>query len=165
MAWGGLSRKIQRQLCPRHMGGGDGNLVYSPGPYGRQASVLCLAHRRGFLFASEMKALLRHPAVPPEVDADGVAEPLLTGPGRAPGQGVSRNIRERLPDENASPLFALVRPTDGHASDHRILFTDRPLAADVSGASSVKQHFLAPLCEPSCSSPADFSCSAPSLPL
>lgn len=50
-----------------------------------------------------MKALLRHPAVPPEVDADGVAEPLLTGPGRAPGQGVFRNIRERLPDENALP--------------------------------------------------------------
>lgn len=53
----------------------------------------------GFLFASELKALLRHPAVPHEVDADGVAEPLLIGLGRTPGQGVFRGIRELLPGQ------------------------------------------------------------------
>ena len=48
------------------------------------------------MFASEIKALLRHPDIPPEVDAEGVAELLLVGPGRTPGQGVFRNVRERL---------------------------------------------------------------------
>lgn len=48
------------------------------------------------MFASEIKALLRHPDILPEVDAEGAAELLLIGPGRTPGQGVFRNVRERL---------------------------------------------------------------------
>lgn len=53
----------------------------------------------GLVFASELKALLQHPAVPAEVDEDGVAELVLIGPGRTPGQGVFRNVRELLPGQ------------------------------------------------------------------
>ena len=53
----------------------------------------------GLVFASELKALLQHPAVPPEVDENGVAELLLIGPGRTPGTGVFRHIRELLPGQ------------------------------------------------------------------
>ncbi len=53
----------------------------------------------GLVFGSELKALLRHPDIPPEVDAAGVAELLLIGPGRTPGQGVFRRVRELLPGQ------------------------------------------------------------------
>lgn len=51
----------------------------------------------GLLFASELKALLAHPAVPPELDAEGLAEVLVMGPGRTPGHGVFRGVRELRP--------------------------------------------------------------------
>jgi len=51
----------------------------------------------GLVFASEIKALLRHPAVPAEMDTDSVAELMLIGPGRTPGYGVFRGIREVEP--------------------------------------------------------------------
>ncbi len=55
--------------------------------------------RRGssFLFASELKALLAHPAVQPEVDAEGLAEIFAIGPARTPGHGVFKDIHELLP--------------------------------------------------------------------
>ncbi|MBE3575851.1 MAG: asparagine synthase (glutamine-hydrolyzing) [Firmicutes bacterium] len=53
--------------------------------------------RRGLLFASELKALLVHPAVPPEVDAEGLAEVLALGPARTPGHGVFRGVQELRP--------------------------------------------------------------------
>lgn len=55
--------------------------------------------REGLVFASELKALLRHPSVPAEVGDEGVAELILLGPGRTPGQGVFRNVREVLPGQ------------------------------------------------------------------
>jgi len=55
--------------------------------------------RRGsaMLFGSELKALLTHPAVPPEVDQEGLAEIFCMGPSRTPGHGVFRNIYELKP--------------------------------------------------------------------
>lgn len=50
-----------------------------------------------FLFASELKALLAHPAVPAEVDAEGLAEVFLIGPARTPGHGVFRGVKELRP--------------------------------------------------------------------
>ncbi len=50
-----------------------------------------------FLFGSELKALLAHPAVPPEIDAEGLAEVLLIGPARTPGHGVLRGVAELRP--------------------------------------------------------------------
>ena len=55
----------------------------------------------GLIFASEIKTLLVHPQVRAELDAEGAAQILLLGPGRAPGSGVLRNIRELEPGECA----------------------------------------------------------------
>ncbi len=50
-----------------------------------------------FLFASELKALLAHPAVQPEINAEGLAEIFVIGPARTPGHGVFKDVRELLP--------------------------------------------------------------------
>ena len=42
----------------------------------------------GFVFASEIKSLLQHPAVPHTIDKNGIAQILLLGPGRSAGCGV-----------------------------------------------------------------------------
>ena len=56
------------------------------------------AERRGaFLFASELKGLLAHPWVEAEIDRESVLELLLVGPGRTPGCGVFRGLRELPP--------------------------------------------------------------------
>jgi len=59
----------------------------------------CKAGEKGkvFLFASELKALLAHPGISPEIDAGSVAEIFLIGPGRTPGYGVFKGIRELKP--------------------------------------------------------------------
>ncbi|MEW6660956.1 MAG: asparagine synthase (glutamine-hydrolyzing) [Bacillota bacterium] len=49
------------------------------------------------LFGSEIKALLAHPKVQPEVDAEGLAELFALGPARTPGHGVFRGIKEIRP--------------------------------------------------------------------
>ena len=51
----------------------------------------------GLLFASELKTILAYPDVRAELDETGVGELLLLGPGRTPGSGVFRNIREVEP--------------------------------------------------------------------
>ncbi len=50
-----------------------------------------------FLFGSEQKALLAHPDVRPEVDAEGLAEVFALGPARTPGHGVFCGISELRP--------------------------------------------------------------------
>ncbi|UIO40842.1 asparagine synthase (glutamine-hydrolyzing) [Brevibacillus brevis] len=47
-----------------------------------------------FLFGSELKALLAHPKVKPEVEADGLADIIGLGPARTPGFGIFRNVNE-----------------------------------------------------------------------
>lgn len=54
-------------------------------------------HDGGIIFASEMKTILAHPGVKAELDAEGAAQILLLGPGRAPGSGVFRDIFELEP--------------------------------------------------------------------
>lgn len=54
-------------------------------------------HEGGLLFASEIKTILAYPTVKAELDADGVGELLLLGPGRTPGSGVLRGIKELEP--------------------------------------------------------------------
>ena len=51
----------------------------------------------GLIFASEIKTILAYPSVRAELDGDGVAQVLLLGPGRMPGSGVFRGIRELEP--------------------------------------------------------------------
>lgn len=51
----------------------------------------------GLLFASEIKSILTYPGLQPELDASGIAEIFLLGPGRTPGCGVLRGIYEVEP--------------------------------------------------------------------
>ncbi|WP_139489484.1 asparagine synthase (glutamine-hydrolyzing) [Brevibacillus dissolubilis] len=50
-----------------------------------------------FMFGSELKALLAHPDVKPELDREGLAEIMMISPARTPGHGVFRNVRELRP--------------------------------------------------------------------
>jgi len=50
-----------------------------------------------FLFGSELKALLAHPLIKPEIDTDGLAEVFALGPSRTPGHGVFKNVFEVKP--------------------------------------------------------------------
>jgi asparagine synthase (glutamine-hydrolysing) len=63
----------------------------------RGQAVFLLCADGVFIFASELKALLEHPSVKPEIDAQGIAEIILVGPGRTPGCGVFKNIEELKP--------------------------------------------------------------------
>jgi len=54
-------------------------------------------HEGGLLFASEIKTILSYPTVRAQLDADGVGQLLLLGPGRRPGSGVLRGIYELEP--------------------------------------------------------------------
>ncbi|MGN1351015.1 MAG: asparagine synthase (glutamine-hydrolyzing) [Anaerovoracaceae bacterium] len=51
------------------------------------------------VFGSEIKSLLKYPGIEPVIDAGGIGELLLLGPGRTPGFGVFRDIRELRPGE------------------------------------------------------------------
>lgn len=51
----------------------------------------------GFLFASEIKSLLSHPDIQPVIDREGLAEIISIGPGRTPGQGIFKDIKELRP--------------------------------------------------------------------
>ena len=54
-------------------------------------------HEGGLLFASEIKTILAYPTVKAQIDAEGVGEILLLGPGRTPGSGVFKDIYELEP--------------------------------------------------------------------
>lgn len=51
----------------------------------------------GIIFASEIKTILAHPAVDAELDETGAMQLVMLGPGRMPGSGVFRNIKELEP--------------------------------------------------------------------
>lgn len=50
-----------------------------------------------FIFASEIKALLKHKYVEPIIDENSIAEIMFIGPGRTPGCGVFKDIYEIKP--------------------------------------------------------------------
>ena len=54
-------------------------------------------HEGGLLFASEMKTILRYPAVRARLDTQGAAQIMLLGPGRIPGHTPLRGIFELEP--------------------------------------------------------------------
>ncbi|MBM6617118.1 asparagine synthase (glutamine-hydrolyzing) [Bacillus suaedaesalsae] len=49
------------------------------------------------MFGSELKALLAHPEIKPEIGLDGLAEVFGLGPSRSPGHGVFRGVKELRP--------------------------------------------------------------------
>lgn len=51
----------------------------------------------GIVFASEIKSLLEHPEINAEADINSVSEIMLLGPGRTPGCGVFKGIKEIKP--------------------------------------------------------------------
>lgn len=54
-------------------------------------------NKNGFIFGSEIKALLAHETVNAEMDINSLAEIMLIGPGRTPGCGVFKGISELKP--------------------------------------------------------------------
>jgi len=54
-------------------------------------------HEGGLLFASEIKTILTYPTVDAVLNAEGVAQLIMLGPGRIPGSGVFRGIEEVEP--------------------------------------------------------------------
>lgn len=48
----------------------------------------------GIVFASEIKALLEHPEIDSEIDINSLSEIMLLGPGRTPGCGVFKGVKE-----------------------------------------------------------------------
>ena len=55
----------------------------------------------GLLFASEIKTILSFPDVPAVLDEEGIGQIFLLGPGRIPGSGVLRGIKELEPGQCA----------------------------------------------------------------
>lgn len=60
-----------------------------------------MEHGGGLLFASEIKTILTYPGVHAAIDEEGISQILLLGPGRIPGSGVFRGIRELQPGQCA----------------------------------------------------------------
>lgn len=100
------------------------------------------------LFASELKALLKHPAVKPVIRGEGLAEVFALGPARTPGHGVFEDVHELKPGWSAvftregfsaAPYWSLVSGPheddfDTTAEKVRFLVTDavrRQLVSDV----------------------------------
>jgi asparagine synthase (glutamine-hydrolysing) len=54
-------------------------------------------HRKGLIFASEIKAILANPEVKTEINQEGLAEIFGAGPSRSPGSGVFKGIKELRP--------------------------------------------------------------------
>lgn len=54
-------------------------------------------HKKGLLFASEIKAILAHPEVKTEINQEGLAEIFGIGPSRSPGSGIFKGIKELRP--------------------------------------------------------------------
>lgn len=114
------------------------------------------SYEGGIIFASEIKAILSHPYVKPEIDREGVASLILLGPARKGGLGVFRGIEELHPGEygmfskngftkcrywslKAKPHTESLTETLGHLryllldSINRQLVSDVPLCTFLSG--------------------------------
>ena len=86
------------------------NGIYAFGVWNTKTRTLFLARDRigvkplfyypyenGIIFGSEIKTLLAHPYVKPQIDKNGIAAIMLLGPGRTPGDGVFKGVKELCP--------------------------------------------------------------------
>lgn len=81
----------------------------------------------GLIFASEIKALLKHPAVKPVITAEGVMDIMLIGPAKRVGGGVFRDISEIPPAHYAwfdEDGFTLMRYWELKAAPHTDSFEE-----------------------------------------
>lgn len=53
----------------------------------------------GIIFGSQISTVLSHPRVKPLIDEEGLSELFMLGPGRTPGTGVIKGIKELKPGE------------------------------------------------------------------
>lgn len=83
--------------------------------------------RDGIVFASEIKALLKHPQVRPVIDESGIADIMLIGPAKRVGSGVFRDISE-IPPANFAVLtdegLTLTEYWKVHAKPHTESFEE-----------------------------------------
>lgn len=118
------SRSDTEVLLTAYMAWGEGALerlngIYAFAIWDSDRQTLFLARDRlgvkplfyaqtpsGLVFASEIKGILAHPAIRPEVDRTGLAEIFTLGPARTPGHAIFRQIRELRPGE-----YAIYRPS------------------------------------------------------
>ncbi|MCL2369916.1 MAG: asparagine synthase (glutamine-hydrolyzing) [Firmicutes bacterium] len=55
-------------------------------------------HKNGiFLYGTDIKTILAHPSVKPQVDKQGIAELILLGPGRTPSHAIFKDIKSLPP--------------------------------------------------------------------
>ena len=107
--------------------------------------------RDGIVFASEIKALLKHPAVKPVVTAEGAAEIMLIGPAKPTGSGVFRDIKE-IPAAHCAELtregFTLRRYWSLKAQPHTENFTETSAHVRELITDAVKRQLVSdvPLC-------------------
>lgn len=105
----------------------------------------------GIVFASEIKALLKHPKIRPLIDQDGAAEIMLIGPAKRTGSGVFRDISE-IPAAHCATLtregFTLRKYWSVHAQRHGENFTDTSAHVRELVTDSVKRQLVSdvPLC-------------------
>lgn len=105
----------------------------------------------GIIFASEIKALLKHPAVKPIVTQDGIAEIMLIGPAKRTGSGVFRDIKE-IPAAHCAELtesgFKLQRYWELKAEPHTENFTETSAHVRELITDAVKRQLVSdvPLC-------------------
>jgi len=57
---------------------------------------------KGLIFASEIKSLLSNPIIKPVIDEDGLKEIFFIGPGRTPGNGIIKGVKELKPGHFAA---------------------------------------------------------------
>jgi asparagine synthase (glutamine-hydrolysing) len=105
----------------------------------------------GVLFGSEPKAILAHPGVRAELDAEGLAELFSQMGGRTPGHGIYRGLAEIRPGWAVRVTRAGVQPfcywrleAQPHTDNlHRTVGTVRDLLADIVDRQTVAD---VPLC-------------------
>lgn len=119
--------------CVEHLNG-----IFAFGVWKERDQTLFLARDRmgvkplfytqrgtAFLFGSELKALLAHPAVEPVVDAEGLAEIFALGPSRTPGHGVFHGVSE------VRPGYTLVYDRNGVHAQRYWALESRPHEDDL----------------------------------
>lgn len=89
-----------------------------------------------FIFGSELKALLSHPAVEPVVGAEGLAEIFCIGPARTPGHGVFRGINELRPG------YSLICSRQGVQKKQYWSLVSRPHEDDLPGTAATVRQLL-----------------------